>query len=98
MNEGALFVIGIIIFAITVAGAVMAGGVAFTKAAIEQETPPQPELGERRPALSIPSQFSDLLPGKHRPDAAPDRRLRRVSPERTLPRSADFPVPASEIP
>ena len=51
MNEGALFVIGIIIFAITVAGAVMAGGVAFTKAAIEQESPRQPEADAGQAAL-----------------------------------------------
>jgi hypothetical protein len=37
MNEGAVFLVGIVIFAITVYGAVMAGGMALTKVVVDQE-------------------------------------------------------------
>lgn len=39
MNEGAVFLIGIIIFAITIYGAVMAGGMALTRVVLDQEPP-----------------------------------------------------------
>jgi hypothetical protein len=37
MNEPAIFLIGIIIFAITIYGAVMAGGMALTRVVLDQE-------------------------------------------------------------
>jgi hypothetical protein len=37
MSDGAIFVVGIIIFAITIYGAVMAGGIALTYVALEEE-------------------------------------------------------------
>lgn len=98
MNEGAIFIIGIIIFAITVSGTVMAGGVALTKAAIEQESQRKPEFQDGQPALSIPSSFSDLLPRSQRPDAGHDRQhLRRASLECT-PGIAESPSRTSGSP
>ena len=41
MSEGAIFLIGIVIFAITIYGAVMAGGIALTQVVLDQE-PPRP--------------------------------------------------------
>lgn len=37
MNEGAIFLVGIIIFAITIYGVVMAGGMALTRVVVEQD-------------------------------------------------------------
>lgn len=48
MNEGALFLVGIVIFAITVYGAVMAGGIALTKVVVEQEPRRQPVTKARQ--------------------------------------------------
>ncbi|MGK2950618.1 MAG: hypothetical protein ACSLFP_18745 [Acidimicrobiales bacterium] len=42
MSENAIFLVGIIIFAITVYGTVMAGGLALTKVAVDQS----PALGD----------------------------------------------------
>ena len=49
MNEAAIFLIGIIIFAITIYGAVMAGGMALTSVVLDQEPQRQPEA-QGRPA------------------------------------------------
>jgi hypothetical protein len=47
MNESILFVVGIIVFAITVYGSVMAGGMALTRVVLQQEPQRQPiEDGE----------------------------------------------------
>jgi hypothetical protein len=47
MNEGAVFLIGIVIFAITIYGAVMAGGMALTKVVLDQEpSGPDGHIGE----------------------------------------------------
>ena len=43
MSEGAIFLVGIIIFAITIYGVVMAGGIALTKVMVDQQPPRQPE-------------------------------------------------------
>jgi hypothetical protein len=40
MSQNAIFVVGIIIFAITVYGTVMAGGIALTKVAMDDEALP----------------------------------------------------------
>ena len=53
MNEGVVFLIGIIIFAITIYGAVMAGGMALTKVVLDQEPQRQPEAKDGRRASSI---------------------------------------------
>ncbi len=37
MNEGAIFLVGIVIFAITIYGVVMAGGIALTKVIVDQD-------------------------------------------------------------
>ena len=42
MNEGPIFAVGIIVFAITIYGVVMAGGMALTKVVADQEPPRQP--------------------------------------------------------
>jgi hypothetical protein len=42
MNESVLFIVGIIVFAITVYGSVMAGGMALTKVVLQQEPQRQP--------------------------------------------------------
>jgi hypothetical protein len=42
MNESILFIVGIIVFAITVYGAVMAGGMALTRVVLQQEPQRQP--------------------------------------------------------
>jgi hypothetical protein len=51
MNENVIFLVGIIIFAITIYGAVMAGGMALAKVVLEEEpardsapTPGAPEV------------------------------------------------------
>jgi hypothetical protein len=49
MNEAAIFLIGIIIFAITIYGTVMAGGMALTKVVADQQPPPQPVAKDRPP-------------------------------------------------
>ena len=53
MNEAAIFLIGIIIFAITIYGAVMAGGMALTSVVLEQEPQRQPEGKDGQLASSI---------------------------------------------
>ena len=50
MNEGAIFLVGIVIFAITIYGAVMAGGMALTKVVIDQQPQRQPGAEDRPPA------------------------------------------------
>lgn len=53
MNEPAIFIVGIIIFAITIYGTVMAGGMALTKVVLDQQPPRpprQPAPAERPPA------------------------------------------------
>jgi hypothetical protein len=42
MNESILFIVGIIVFAITVYGSVMAGGMALTRVVLQQEPQRQP--------------------------------------------------------
>ncbi len=42
MNQEVIFLVGIVIFAITVYGVVMAGGIALTKVVLDQEPPPRP--------------------------------------------------------
>ena len=37
MSDGAIFLVGIIIFAITIYGVVMAGGIALTKVVVDQQ-------------------------------------------------------------
>jgi hypothetical protein len=46
MNEGAIFLIGIVIFAITIYGVVMAGGIALTKVVVEQDPQRQPKAND----------------------------------------------------
>lgn len=53
MNEGAIFLVGIIIFAITIYGTVMAGGIALTKVVDDQQPPRQPEAKDDQPAPGI---------------------------------------------
>jgi hypothetical protein len=53
MNEEAIFLIGIIIFAITIYGVVMAGGMALTRVMIDQDDQWQPEAKDGRRASSI---------------------------------------------
>ena len=53
MNEAPIFLVGIIIFAITIYGAVMAGGMALTKVALDQEPQRQPEAKDGQLASSI---------------------------------------------
>jgi hypothetical protein len=53
MNEGAVFLIGIVIFAITIYGAVMAGGMALTNVVLDQEPQRAPEAQDGRRASSI---------------------------------------------
>lgn len=47
MNEGPIFLVGIIIFAITIYGTVMAGGLALSRVVADQQPPlrPAPEDG-----------------------------------------------------
>jgi hypothetical protein len=42
MNESILFIVGIIVFAITVYGSVMAGGMALARVVLQQEPQRQP--------------------------------------------------------
>lgn len=42
MNQNVIFLVGIIIFAITIYGAVMAGGIALTRVVDDQDTHLQP--------------------------------------------------------
>lgn len=44
MSEGVIFLVGIMIFAITICGVVMAGGVALTKVVVEQDPHHQAEV------------------------------------------------------
>jgi hypothetical protein len=53
MNEGAVFLVGIVIFAITIYGAVMAGGMALTKVVLDQESQQQPEAKDGQLAPSV---------------------------------------------
>lgn len=53
MSEAPVFLIGIVIFAITIYGAVMAGGMALTKVVLDQETQRQPEAKDGPPASII---------------------------------------------
>ena len=53
MNEAPTFLVGIIIFAITIYGAVMAGGMALTKVMLDQEPLRQPEAKDGQLASSI---------------------------------------------
>jgi hypothetical protein len=49
MNEKVVFVVGIIVFAITIYGVVIAGGIALTKSVLDQDSsmrPPPPKPGE----------------------------------------------------
>lgn len=46
MSEQVIFLIGIVIFGITIYGAVMAGGMALTKVMIDQESPRPAEANE----------------------------------------------------
>lgn len=50
MNEGAIFLIGIIIFAITIYGTVMAGGALLTEVVLDQEPEPTPQAKDGRRA------------------------------------------------
>jgi hypothetical protein len=51
MNENVIFLVGIIIFAITIYGAVMAGGVALTKVVLQEE--PVRDLEPNPPASEV---------------------------------------------
>ena len=42
MNEQVIFLVGVVIFAITIYGAVMAGGIALSRVVVDQERQPQP--------------------------------------------------------
>jgi hypothetical protein len=53
MNEAPVFLIGIVIFAITIYGAVMAGGMALTKVVLGQESQQQPEVKDDQRASSV---------------------------------------------
>jgi len=57
MNEAPTFLVGIIIFAITIYGAVMAGGMALTKVVLDQEPqrPPEAKDGQLAPSISLHS-------------------------------------------
>lgn len=56
MNEPAIFIVGIIIFAITIYGAVMAGGMALTKVVVDQQPARRPALADRTPASTDTSE------------------------------------------
>jgi hypothetical protein len=53
MNEGPIFLIGIIIFAITIYGVVMAGGIALTKVVVEQDPQRQPKANDGQAASKL---------------------------------------------
>jgi hypothetical protein len=70
MNEGAVFLIGIVIFAITIYGAVMAGGMALTKVVLDQE----PQLGPEAVTLSgIDPTAPELLGALDQPGSVESR-------------------------
>ena len=54
MSEVAIFLVGIVIFAITIYGAVMAGGVALTKVMVDQQPRSRAAAGDRSPAPTSP--------------------------------------------
>lgn len=53
MNENVIFLVGIIIFAITIYGTVMAGGIALTKVAVDEAALPSPDAVAPPTAASI---------------------------------------------
>jgi hypothetical protein len=59
MSVEAIFLVGIIIFAITVYGVVMAGGMALTRVMVSQQPQQQPAAEERPPALTIAAERVD---------------------------------------
>ncbi|MDG2027663.1 MAG: hypothetical protein P8J50_11160 [Acidimicrobiales bacterium] len=54
MSETVIFVVGAVIFAITIAGAVMAGGFAFTRIEVEQNPVLEDRLGDDTPTKRFP--------------------------------------------
>ena len=49
MNEKVVFLVGIVVFAVTIYGVVIAGGIALTKSVLDQDSsmrPPPPKPGE----------------------------------------------------
>lgn len=53
MSGAPVFLVGIVIFAITIYGAVMAGGMALTRVVLDQATQRQPEAKDGHPASII---------------------------------------------
>lgn len=54
MSEAVIFLVGIVIFAITIYGAVMAGGMALTKVMVDQQPQARAAAGDRPPASTAP--------------------------------------------
>lgn len=54
MSETAIFIIGMLVFAITVYGAVMAGGVALSRIEIEQDPDHKKKVDEDELAKRLP--------------------------------------------
>ncbi len=54
MSETVIFVIGMLVFAITVYGAVMAGGVALRRVAIEQDPDHKKKVDEEELSKRLP--------------------------------------------